>query len=289
VELPETAESTSPDGPSSEPSTSPVTSAPATGATPPAASGAETGRALARLADAKPVVVVTCGATATLLALESIPKTPVVFCTVPNALDTSFLAQESPHRKRIAGTTTDVAPQEQVEWIHKLCPNLKNLGVLQSARSKRTMEAIRPASAAKGIAVVAIDAGKDEFPKSIELLSSKGCEGVLMLPDAGVYNSANVQRLLLWGIRQKKPVFAFSSNIVKAGAFAGQYPDMQASTLQLVDLVDRIVKGGDAGKIGLEYPRKIDTAINERIADMIGISIDGQTLGAASVRYGKGQ
>jgi len=287
VELPGTPEGTPSDAQPSAPSPPPVTSSPAIGATA-AGSHVEVDGALARLAEAGPVVVVTCGGTATLLALEKLPKTPVVFCTVPNALDMPFLAADSPDRKRVYGTTTDVAPQEQVEFMRQLCPGLKNVGVLYSARSRRTMEAIASAAASRGFEVVEIEANRDEFPRAIDTLHTRGCGAVLMLPDAAVYNAPNVQRLLLWGVRQKKPVLAFSANIVKAGALAGQFADTQALVNQTAELVERVVDGTDASTAGLHYPRHVQTAINERTAEMIGVVVAPKILDAATFRFGRG-
>ncbi len=287
AELPADSERSSEEGP-------PATRGPATASVPgssvPAVRLASaTEAALRTITDAKPAVVVACGATATSLALSVIPKVPVVFCLVPNALDMPFLEADSPDRSRVVGVTTDVSPADQVTWMARLCPNARNIGVLCSERSRRTAEALRAAAQQRSIAVQIIEANKDEFPKAVEALNSKGCTGMLMLPDAAIYNSANVQRLLLWGIRQQKPVFAFSANIVKAGAFAGQYADTEALGKQTIELVRKVLKGTDASTARPEYPRQVQTAINERTAEMIGVSISSDVLAGVSQRYGKAQ
>ncbi len=283
VELPEGPEKTAGDASASDTAGGPIATAPAANSRLAEATRA----AVKRLSDARPSVIVASGAVAASLALESIPGTPVLFCTVANVVDASFMAPDSPHRARVAGITTDVAPREQVDWIVKLCPDVRNVGVLHSSRTRRTAEALRVAAGSRGLIVSVIEANKDEFPKAIEALNDKACDAVVMLPDAAVYNTANVQRLLLWGVRQKKAVWAFSANVVKAGALAGLAADTQSLGPQMAELVQRVLRGAKAQDIGLVYPRAVQASINERTADMIGVSVESPILDSMAFRYGK--
>ena len=90
--------------------------------------------------------------------------------------------------------------------------------MLYSPRSRRTAEALKSKAQTAGIEAVLIKADRKNFRRPCTNLNQQDCEGELMLPDFSVYNSINVRELLLWGIRQKRPVWAFSENIVKAGS-----------------------------------------------------------------------
>ena len=206
---------------------------------------------------------------------------------IPNILDMPFMAAESPYSKRVTGIAMDISPAERLDWITRVCPRARHVGVLHSGRSKRTAEALQAAARDKGLAVSLIDAQKDKFPKAVETLSVKGCDGVLMLPDATVYNSANVQHLLLWGIRQKRLVWAFSANIVKAGALAGEYPDAQAMLRQTAETVLKVIERSPLKPVGLVYLRQVQTAINERTAEMIGLELKSDVLESVTTRFGK--
>ena len=243
--------------------------------------------AIATLKNAKPALIVTCGSTATSLILERIPKTPVLFCIIPDALDMPFLAADSPYAKRVAGIAMELSPSEQIASIARLCPRARNLGVLHSVRSQRTAEALRNAARDKGITLSLIEAPKDEFPKAVEALNAKGCDGVLMLPDATVYNSANVQHLLLWGIRQKRIVWTFSANIVKAGALAGQFPDNDLMFHQAVEVIQKMIEKPSSPPSGLIYLRQTQAAINERTGKMIGLELDSDVLKSFTTRFGQ--
>jgi ABC-type uncharacterized transport system substrate-binding protein len=236
-----------------------------------------------------PTVVAAAGAPAAMFALQSLGNVPVVFFMVPNALDAPFMANDFSERPRVTGVTSDISPAEQVRWIRQIHPEVRSIAVLHSPRSKRTVAAIKDAAARNGIGCLAIEADRTEFPKAIQALTDIECDGVLMIPDSQVYNSACVQRLLLWGIRQKKPVWGFSEAVVKAGALAAQYPDSGAVGRQAAELVHGVIAGLDPAAIGLRYPAHVQTAVNGHTAKMIGVLLDENRFGKTAVRYGDDQ
>jgi len=256
-------------------------------ATQPAPQPASAQESRKRLEAARPTVIVAVGTEATYFALGAVARVPVVFCMVPNALDATFLAEGSRHKSRVAGVSTDVAPKEQIAWALKLDEEVKNIGVLYSARTKRTMEALRAAGQDSGITITPIETNRNDFLKAIELLTSNRCDGAIMLPDADVYNTPTVQRLLLWGLRARKPVWAFSSKIVKAGAFAGWQPKDEAIVSQTIDIVERIIRGSDVASIGVNYPARITCSINERSTELIGVSVPDEVLDKVEERFGR--
>jgi putative tryptophan/tyrosine transport system substrate-binding protein len=241
---------------------------------------------LARLEEAKPRVLVGVGNPAMSLIRQSKLKVPVVFCMVPNALDASFLDETDKTRVPPAGVTTDIDPAEQIGWIRKLCPDIRSIGILYSTHTGKTSASIQRAGKAAGIEIIPVETERDRVSGSFKELSQRDCDAVLMLPDAGVYNSTNVRALLLWGMRQKKPVFGFSESVVKAGGFAGQYCKIADVGKQTGELVERILKGEKTGKIGLQYAKGIQRGVNVRTAEMIGKPLDATVPDQTIMRFG---
>ncbi len=244
-------------------------------------------QALDRLAGAKPTIVAASGATTTSLALKTVPSVPVVFFMLPNALDAPFMQERNRDRARVAGVSTDVSPKDQIDWIARLHPVSRRIGVLHSPSTKRTVGAIKEVAQKRGIEIQLIGADRDHFPKAIEALNQKRCDGVIMVPDARVYSSPNVRRLLLWGIRQKRPVWTFSANIVKAGAFSGQFVDGKVVGRQTAELIKKVMAGAVAQSIGLQYPSPVGKAVNLRTAELIGVPVEGRIPKAGVKRYGE--
>lgn len=244
-------------------------------------------QALLRLAAERPQVIVAVGSSAASLAIQAVPDTPVVFCMVPNALDRPFLAPGGPHLKRLTGVATDIAPEQQIQAILRFSPKVTNLGILCSPRSKRTVDAVVAAGRARDLVVTPILAHRDRFADAVQALSDKGCHGVLMIADAEVYNAANVQALLLWGIRGSRPVWTFSPKLVKSGAFAGVYAEDGDLAVQTAALVQKVLAGEDVARLTIQYPSKARTAVNERTAGLIGITLGPQLIESVDVRYGR--
>ncbi|MFH1419821.1 MAG: ABC transporter substrate binding protein [Planctomycetota bacterium] len=242
--------------------------------------------ALKRLVEARPTVIATSGANITVLALETVQKTPVVFFMVHNALDASFMAKDNPDRVRVAGVAADVSPEDWIDWIIRLVPHSKRIGVLGSVRTKRTVEAIGRAAGKRNVMLSIVDVGKDDFLQALDTLNREHPNGVLMTLDAKVYNSATVERLLVWGIREKQPVWAFSASIVRAGAFAGLYPQTEAVGRQAAELVQKVIDGTAPNKLGVQYPRQVTSAVNARTAEMIGVPLSNKAVDEKTVRFG---
>jgi len=241
--------------------------------------------AVRHLRESRPQVVVSVGGGATALALQAVPDVPVVFCMVPNVLDRSFVAKGAGSAARLLGVTTDISPQLQVEQIRHLSPKATNVGLIHGPRSRRTAEAIRAAGEKKGLDLTLIPAQLDKFAEALHRLDERGCDAALMIADADVYNSANVQALLLWGLRGRKPVWTFSPNLVKSGAFAGLYVDTKAMAAQTAGLVDKVLHETPPGERGLRYPEAVHGGVNERTAEMVGISLDRSLDDSVAVHY----
>jgi putative ABC transport system substrate-binding protein len=234
-----------------------------------------------------PDVIACAGARATESTLAATENTPVVAFMVPNLLDASFIAADHPDRGRVAAVAADVNPQQLLSWIRNLHPTERHIAVLHSPRTSKTVFALQGAARAQGITLTGIEASADAFPKAIDSLAKKRCDGVLMLPDSAVYNAPNVKRLLLWGIRQRKCVWAFSESIVKAGALAGQYPDADSVAGQATRIIQRILDGESPGDLPVQYVPLPRRAVNMRTAEMIGVRLRQDAFGPRTARFGE--
>ncbi len=246
-------------------------------------------RVLKQIAASNPSIVVASGMSATTHALKQLNGTPIVFFMVPNALDAPFMIPGAPDRNRVAGVSANVSAPDRLRWIKQLDRNAKRLGVLYSPRTKNTMQSFRDAARSHGIEIIAIESRSDHIPNAIETLTSKRVDGLLMIPDATIYNSASVQRVLLWGARQKKPVWSFSEGIVKAGAFAGQFANDQAVGRQTAELVQKLLDGTQPQQLGLKFPDHIESAVNTHTSEIIQLELDDSNLSSNVIRIGDQQ
>jgi putative tryptophan/tyrosine transport system substrate-binding protein len=241
---------------------------------------------LKRVVEFKPAAIVTVGEAATLLTVEGTQKTPVVCSIVTNGFDLPMAVKGDPRAARTTGVMTDVDPKEQIAWIRRVQPQARSIGVLCSQHSKKTAEAIRRSGEAAGIKVSIVETTKEDFVKSVDAVTWQNCDGILMLADARIYDATAARHLLLWGVRNKKSVWAFSENFVKAGALGGCYADTDSMIQQAVTLVGKVIGGSNPAGIGLQYPNKVRRAVNERTAGLIGVTVPQDVLDSADARHG---
>ncbi len=244
-------------------------------------------KVIRQLVSYEPAALATGGTTATMMGLESLAGVPVIAFMVPNALDAPFLQRDYAHRERVVCVPSDIDPATQVEWIARTRPGCKRIAIPCSARTSKTVASITQAGQARGLDLKPVETSANDIPKLIDTLGKERFDGLLMIPDGQVYNSPNVQRILLWGVRQKKPVWAFSTNVVKAGAFSGVSCDSAAVGAQSAAMVTKVLKGARPATLGVQYPEHVDHAVNVHTAEMIEAPLDGDAFDKRVARLGE--
>ncbi len=239
------------------------------------------------LRDAQPTIVLGLGETATVATVRIFTKIPVMFCMVPNGPDLLARVRGESRTSSVSGITSDIAPAEQFAWMARIHPQGRRVGVLFSERTRQTVEIFKSAALAKGIALSPIEASKDKFPDALEALTREQCDSVLMIADAQIYNATNVRELLLWGLRNRKPIWAFSANIVKAGALGAMYCQPEQIAQEIMDWSKQIIGKKKGPDHPLKYPLHSHTAVNLRTAGMLGLEIPKDILSQVETRYGE--
>ena len=244
-------------------------------------------RVLQKLKSEKFDVIAAAGTSATLAAIDAAMDTPVIAFMVVNALDASWHDSSAAKRDPVACVSADVAPETQIRWIRKSAPNVRRVALLCSDRTRKTAAALAAAATAQKLELVKIESTQDEFATAIDRLRAESIDGVLMIPDAQVYNAPNVQRLLLWGARQKRPVWAFSTKVVHAGAFSGLATDPNEVGKQAADIVLRVMRDTSPRTIGITHTEHVERSVNTHTASMIDIPLDPRVFDSTIKRLGE--
>ena len=233
-----------------------------------------------------PLVLAAAGREATELLVDRFPETPVVHFMAPGTLSTESLDSVDADRTRLAGVATEASADDQLNWIQRLDPECRRIGVLHSESSADAVRLFGESARHTRIQIVPILADRGQFAQALDALERSQCDAVLMLADAQVYNSPNVQELILWGLRRKVGVFAFSGNVVKAGALGGCYTTPEAVGACTADIVKRIAGGADPADIGLEFAMPTEQAVNLTTLRRLGLRVS-QSIIENAEQYGE--
>ena len=107
-------------------------------------------------------------------------------------------------------------------------------------------------------------------------------EVLLALPDSAVYNPENIRNILLSTYRRKQAVIGFSSDMVKVGALATTYSEIEDINAQVAEMAASFVATGDLPPP--QFPRYFRTAINEGVARSLDIAVSDEARRFARAR-----
>ena len=109
---------------------------------------------------------------------------------------------------------------------------------------------------------------------SAVLARTGGSEVLLALPDSAVYNPENIRNILLSTYRRKQGVIGFSSDMVKVGALASTYSEIEDINAQVAEMAAAFVASGALPPP--QFPRYFRTAINEGVARSLDIAVSDE-------------
>jgi hypothetical protein len=96
-------------------------------------------------------------------------------------------------------------------------------------------------------------------------------DALLALPDSSVYNAENFRNILLSTYRHKQGVIGFSSDMVKAGALATTYSEVEDINAQVEEMAAGYVAGGELP--APQFPRYFRTIVNEGVARSLDVDV----------------
>ena len=116
-----------------------------------------------------------------------------------------------------------------------------------------------------------------------DLLSRIGRSEVLLaLPDSAIYNPENIRNILLSTYRRKQAVIGFSADMVKVGALATTYSEIEDINAQVAEMAAGFVASGELP--APEFPHYFRTAINEGVARSLDIAVTNEARSFARAR-----
>jgi len=172
----------------------------------------------------------------------------------------------------------------QLAIMHTLWPGKMRAGVIRGPRQSRaSVEAMEACARKEGYALTStLCEGPAQLLRAFASLRGKA-DFVICFPDADIYNAATIKPLVLASLEQRLPLVGFSPAFVRAGAAAGFFPDYRESGRQAAEVALRLLRGaGDAEDD--ESPRKIRTAVNQRVTRLLGVEFRAAALAAEVYR-----
>ncbi|TFW30296.1 hypothetical protein E4O92_17160 [Massilia horti] len=99
-------------------------------------------------------------------------------------------------------------------------------------------------------------------------------EVLLALPDSDIYNPENIRNILLSTYRHKQGVIGFSADMVRAGALATTYSEVEEINTQVAEMAGEFVASGQLPPP--QFPRYFRTIVNEGVARSLELTVSDE-------------
>lgn len=191
-------------------------------------------------------------------------------------------------RANTAGVSADVSPADQFALLKEAYPNAKSIGMLYRSSSEWSMSIFRLAQEQLpgGWSIQAID--MDQYSsdsEAVAALIAQRTDFAWMISDHKVYSPATVKALLIASIKNKLRVFAFSPQVVKAGALIGVGIDPVEQGQSAGQMVIAVLRGGISAAKKLPSDATPHIAVNNVVADRIDVELPKKLVQKADYLY----
>ena len=212
-------------------------------------------------------LIVTAGSEALRQALQRAPPgTPILATLLPRQTFERLLNEAPRARRQLTALVLDQPPARLSAFIRHLLPGQTRIGILSSPETRPLLPALRQSAGNLQFDSEDVDSDGALLPALNNLLPRVGA--LLALPDAGIYRRDNIKSILITTYRQQRPVIAYSSAFVTAGALAALYSTPAQIGRQAAELIEQ------AGTLPvIVYPAQFAIAINANVAQALGLNV----------------
>jgi hypothetical protein len=121
----------------------------------------------------------------------------------------------------------------------------------------------------RGSAEVAQLAQGDDINRVLNRIAPN--DVLLAMPDGALYNAESIRNILLSTYRHKQGVIGFSADMVKAGALASTYSDIDDINAQVAEIATAFVATGELAPP--QFPHYFSTIINDGVAHSLDVEV----------------
>lgn len=164
----------------------------------------------------------------------------------------------------ITAVYAEPAPSDQLRLVSRLYRRPVRIAAILGADT----DFLKPTLEAGGVTVLEASAN-DDINRLLNQIAQ--AEVLLALPDSAVYNTENFRNILLSTYRHKQGVIGFSGDMVKAGALATTYSEVEDIDAQVADIAAAYVTGGELPPP--QFPRYFRTVVNEGVARSLDVGV----------------
>jgi putative ABC transport system substrate-binding protein len=226
-----------------------------------------------------PQLVLAMGPSATAAGLERLKTTPIVAALVRRRIEVS-------EARNATGVLFDYPVEAQMEWMNRLMPGHKRVGVLfnPSENDERVNAAARVAGK-YGLDLLPQEVHRPkDLPKALRELASNA-DLLWGIADQTVINPATAKQFIVFSFENRIPLSGYSTSWVKAGALFSLERDYVDIGGQCAALALQIRGGASPGALAPESPRRLLYSVNLKTARHMRLRIPEDVVQNAAYAF----
>jgi len=227
-----------------------------------------------------PKLFVALGTEAANALAKTESRIPVLCTLLPrSSFERTLLENGRKPSAQFSSLYLDQPLSRQLELIRAALPTARRVGVLWGPESQVQAPALKTLVRASALELVEATVASNElfFPSLKRVLED--ADLLLAMPDPQLYNSSNIQNILLASFRAKVPLVAFSPAYVRAGALLALYVTPTQIGRQAAAIARGVLQGKTLSATPL-YSQDFNVAVNEHVARSLGLTLDADALRA---------
>jgi putative ABC transport system substrate-binding protein len=233
----------------------------------------------------QPVVIVTFGTPATVVAKDTAPTVPIVFIGVGDPVGSGFAESLARPAGRLTGFSF-VGPElaaKNLEFLIMAVSGASNIAVLAAGDPEQPLMRAVWSSLEQGARVLHVSLQRFQIEGTVERLdgvlagmAARRPDALLTLNDPLFF--VHRTRILSVADRLRLPTMFQTKQYAVDGALLAYAPDYADQGKRAARYVDRILNGTDPGDLPVEQPTKFEFVINMKTARAFGLTIPSSLL-----------
>jgi len=231
----------------------------------------------AELVALAPDVLVAGGGNPTEAVLKVTRSIPIVFVIAPDPVGSGFVESLSQPGANATGFMMFEYNLcgKWLELLKEIAPNVTHAAILRNADTAvgiGQFAVIQAMAPLVGIEVSSIDLrAPDQIERAIAAFAQKSNGGMILT--ASPTGAANFDLIVAAAARHKLPAVYIQKPFVAAGGLISYGPNFEDQYRRAADYVNRILKGAKPADLPVQYPTKLDLAVNLKTAKALGLTV----------------
>jgi putative ABC transport system substrate-binding protein len=241
-----------------------------------------------------PDIILTGGASATAAVQRETRTIPIVFVNLGDPVAQRIVPRFD--SVVINGLTIATPPSGNItgffaifeatlggkwfELLSEIAPGLKRAAIMFNpdlAAASVYMPSLETAARSLKVAPIIASVHSDaEIEAAIIALGRETGSGLVVMPDA--FTTVHRVSIILAAARNNVPAVYYRSEFARDGGLLSYGPDNVDNVRRAASYVDRILRGAKPSDLPVQFPTKIEMAVNRKTANALGLAIPPSIL-----------